>query len=427
MFRKNYLVFVLMIAAILIGSTAVFAQNATISGRVQTADEKGKKTPVANVLIEAYRTDTKTVEPVSVKTDAEGKFKVEGLPSGKEFALAVSGESFEPTVATDVKSGATDVEITLKPGDGNKPSADLVRQTLLASGKLKLSAEEIAEEEKAMKQREANIAKTQGNNAAVKRLLEEGSKAYEKKDFDLAVSKFDEGYQVNPEFLGSAPVLLNSKGLSLRERAIKYYNAGRTSTETQVKLDNYSKASKDFSDGIEAYYESWMIIKNSTDAQKAEVKNYEESKVKALSQGREIVYYSALTGNANAEQISKVKELIEAYVAFESDKTKKNSATSTLADYYRLSADYDTATTLYRQVLTASPNEPGALYGLGMTFFTVGYNDEGIGIKAKLQESANYLKRFIDTAPADQKILIKSATDTLDILKDGENISPKKN
>ena len=51
------------------------------------------------------------------------------------------------------------------------------------------------------------------NNALIDQSLAEGNKAYDAKNYDLAIAKFDEGINAAPDFAGSAPVLLNNKSL----------------------------------------------------------------------------------------------------------------------------------------------------------------------------------------------------------------------
>ena len=44
----------------------------------------------------------------------------------------------------------------------------------------------------------------------MKRALEEGNQAFNSKNYDIAIVKFEEGYKASPDFVGSAPVLLNN-------------------------------------------------------------------------------------------------------------------------------------------------------------------------------------------------------------------------
>lgn len=428
MFRKNYFIFVLMVAAILIGNTAVFAQDsATISGRVQMTDDKGAKTPMPNLLVEAYRTDTAKVEPVSAKTDEKGDFKIENLPSGKTFALAVSGQRIEASVVTDVKSGATDVAVAVKSGNGSQPSADAVRQSLLAAGKLQVSAEEKAETEKALKAIEERNSKSEQTNVVTKRAVEEGNKAFNDKNYDVAIGKFEEGYQADTKFLGSAPTFLNNKGIALKMRGLEYHNKNVTSGENkEAKIENYNKAVKDFGDGIDTYYASWNLLKNATDAEKSSTQGFQENKMRTLSGARDLLDIAVKTEKADPEKIDKAKELIEAYVNFETDKAKKYEAQAILANYYRFAGNFDSAIAEFRKILAVSPKEPGALFGLGISLISTGYNDDGSIKKPVIQEGVNLLQRFKDVA-SDEKFKrdLADATSTLNDQKVANNITPK--
>ena len=83
----------------------------------------------------------------------------------------------------------------------------------------------------------------------------------------MAIAKFDEGYNVDPEFIGSAPVFLSNKGTALSLRAVDYHNKGVKEKETRA--DNYAKAKEDFNNGIDAFYQSYMLMKNASEADKA--------------------------------------------------------------------------------------------------------------------------------------------------------------
>lgn len=428
MFRKNYLIYVLMIASILIGTTAVFAQDsATISGRVQMTDDKGAKTPMPNLLVEAYRTDTAKVEPISAKTDEKGDFKIENLPSGKTFALAVSGQGIEASVVTDVKSGASDVAVSVKPGNGNQPSADAVRQSLLAAGKLELSAEEKAETEKAVKAIEEKNVKAEQTYVITKRAIEEGNKAFNNKNYDVAIAKFEEGYQADTKFVGSAPTFLNNKGIALKMRGLDYHNKSVTSGEDkEAKIENYNKSVKDFGDGIDAYHASWMLLKNATDAEKSSTQGFQENKMRTLSGARDLLDIAVKAEKADPEKTAKAKELIEAYADFESDKAKKAEAQAILGNYYRFAGDFDSAIAEFRKVLAVSPKEPGALFGLGISLISTGYNDDGTIKKAVIQEGINLLDRFKDVAsPEKHKRELADATSTINDQKVANSITPK--
>lgn len=427
MFRKNYFIFVLMVAAILIGSTAVFAQNATISGRVQMANDKGVKTPMPNLLVEAYRTDTAKVEPVSAKTDEKGDFKIENLPAGKTFALAVSGQGIEASVVTDVKSGALDVDVNVKSGNGNQPDAVAVRQSLLAAGKLELSAEEKAETDKEIKNIEAQNARATNFNEISKRTLEQGGKAYKDKNYDVAITNYEEGYQADTQFLGSAPVFLTNKAAALKMRGLDYSNkSATTKDDPAAKTEFYNKAMKDFNDALDAYYASWMLFKNATEAQQAEQKTFKEDRMKTLENAVNLLDIAVKTEKADPEKKGKAKELVEAYANFESDQAKKARAQAILGNYYRYAGDFDAAIAEFRKVLAIAPKEPNALFGLGISLISTGYNEDGSIKKSVIQEGVNLLDRFKDVASSkDFARELTDANSTLNDQKVANNITPK--
>lgn len=433
MFRKNYLIFVLMIAAVLFGSVAAFAQIAPpVTGRVIMKDANGKEQPVAGATVEVYRIDISSKLP-SDKTSKKGEFAFAGVQFGAVYALVVSGEGIDPSIFPNVRAGASNLKIEVVAGEGRKLTEEEVREQLAiaASGGTAApqpSAEDKKKAEDFEKEKQKNEtlkAKAEETFAASTRLLKEGNEAFEKKNYDLAISKFEEGYKVNPEFVGSAPGFLNNKGIVLGIRAVEFFNKGvNAKDDKEAKAVNYAKAIADFNEGIDAFYASWMLLKNTSNADKAANPSYESNKSIAFSGSQTLLGYAVQTEKIDPAKLDKVKELTEGYVNFEADKTKKAEAMVRLATYYRLSDDLDSAIAEYRKALAIAPDEPNALFGLGISLVSIGYNDDGSVKKPQLQEAANLLKRFTDSSSTNKKAM-KDAADTLQLLEDG-GITPKK-
>lgn len=433
MFSKNYLIFILMAAAVMFGSIAAFAQTgAPVTGRVVMKDADGKDKPVPNALVEVYRTDVNTSLP-SDKTNKKGDFGFASFQFGAVFALVISGEGIEPSIYPNVRAGATNLNIVVTAGSGKKLTEAEVREQLAiaASGVTQPAApsEEDKKNAAELEKEKLKIAeknkKTEEFNAVTAKALEEGNKAFGSKNYDLAISNFDEGYKANPEFLGSAPGFLNNKGTVLGVRAVDFHNAGARAVEDkEARTANYAKAAADFNEGIDAFYTSWMLMKNASEADKAATSTYQNNRSLALSGARTLLGYAVQTEKVNPEKMDKVKELLEEYVKAETDKTKKAEALTTLAGYYRLSGNYEAAVAEYRKALTVSPDDQGAMFGLGISLVSTGYNDDGSEKKPQLQEAANYLKRFTDSSPTNKKAL-KDANETLELLK-SSGITPKK-
>lgn len=76
--------------------------------------------------IDAMRGHVASAEAV---TGPDGRFRLEGLPKGKSFALPAVADGFLPTVSNPVPVGFRDVELTLEPSQ-----ASLTGRVLLGSG-----------------------------------------------------------------------------------------------------------------------------------------------------------------------------------------------------------------------------------------------------------------------------------------------------
>jgi hypothetical protein len=222
MFRKNYLIGFLTIALFLIGSPAIFAQTtAPIGGRVELKGADGTMTPVEGALVEVYRTDVKSKFP-SDTTDKKGKFSFAGLPLGAVFVLSISGPGINPEIIPNIKAGMDQLVINVLPGDGKKWTEDEVRQAV-SGGTTNQSTELTADQKKQKEEYDKKVAeikakneKIQSQTAVVQKALDEGNAAFNSKNYDVAVVKYEEGFQANPDFVGSAPVLLNNKGAALK-------------------------------------------------------------------------------------------------------------------------------------------------------------------------------------------------------------------
>ena len=76
----------------------------------------------------------------------------------------------------------------------------------------------------------------------------------------------------------------------------------------------------------------------------------------------------------------------------------------------------------YQKILAENPDDLDALLRSGQALFNIGAINND---KAKYQEAANFLARFVDKAP-DTNALKADAKAILDTLKDQENVKPEK-
>lgn len=429
MFRRSYLTFFFSLAALLVGAGATFAQNAPVSGIVEL-DTNGTKTPVAGALIEVYRMDIKAGFP-SAKSGKKGEFAFAGLPLQGEYAFAISAPGCSPTVYPKIKPGQERLLITMDPGDGKKLTEAEVR-TLLAqrsATSIPASGELTAEQKKAQadyeakrKEIEAKNAKANSVNEIVNRTLKEGNDAYTAKNYDLAITKYSEGIDADPNYVGTAPVMLNNRGASYAARGTESYNKNIKSTDAAVRTEAKVNAKRDFGLAAESYKLAYDVVKNAPATDITDPKNVEASKFASLRGAKEVGRLSVLIEQVDDKVIAVDKELLPEYIAVETDPVKKAEANMILADLYRVAADFENAIAGYRKLLEVSPDNVDALAGAGLSLVNVGYISDD---KTKLQEGSNYLQKFISLAPDTHKYKA-DAIGLIDSLKKQNNVTPQK-
>lgn len=407
MFRKNYFTFLLAAFLLLTGSLAAFAQNQPVSGTVVLKKADGTSVPVENALVEAFRTDIKG--KLSVKTNNKGEFSFVGMPPGAIYVLSISALTAAPGYLPNVKAGETNLTIPLSEGDGKQFTEEEVRAAVAALANAKpMTAEEQkkAQQDRAKLEAEysVNKKKVEEQNVITQRAFKEGKEALNTKNYDVAITKYDEGINAAPDFLGSAPVLLNNKAEALRLRGVGFYNAGVTATDATLKVESYNKTKKDFADAIDSYNASWKILKNAPAAEISKDQNYQSNKTNTLKGFRELVKLMVQTEKADAQKTETIAALHTEYMAFETDSVKKAEAQPYLGDVYRILGDSEKAIAEYKKVLATSPDNAEALAGLGLSLANAGYNQDGTINMTMMQEAINNLQRFSDVAPSNHKL-----------------------
>lgn len=427
MFSKNYLTFILAVVLFMTGGIAALAQTAPVMGRVVMKKADGTTVPVADAVVDVYRMDVKGKLP-SGKTNSKGEFSFAGFPISGQFMFAVSAPGARAGIFPGVKAGNEKITITLVEGDGVRLTEEQARGALNAAPTSNSSGELTAEQKKAQAELEKQVAEVNAKNAKskesdelVKKALEEGNKAYTAKNYDVAVAKFDEGYKASYDFVGSAPVLLNNKALSLRFRGVDTYNQNRALTDATARIQSMNKVTKDFAEAVDAYNQSLTILKNAPATDIADRKNYDAVKMDTLRGAKELAKNMVATEKVDTTKTSAIKTLIEEYAAVETDKTAKAEAQVVLADVYRIAADPDNAIIEYKKALETSPDNPDALAGLGLSLFDAG---ERSGNTQQKQEGLNYMQRFAEVAPNTHK-LKESVAGAVEYLK-SQKLAPQK-
>lgn len=409
----------------MIGGVAVFAQvNQPIRGRVEEKLADGTSKPIEGAMVDMYRVDVKNKLP-SDKTDKKGGFNFAGAPLGADLVLAISAPGYAPEVVPNIRAGRDDLVIVMRPGDGKRLTEAEVRAAVAAGNTNSTSTtqkpkEETAEEKQKREEYEKKLAevkakneKAEKTNAIRDRVLKEGSAAYEAKNYDVAVAKFREGYEADPEFVSAAVVMLNNKGLSLLGRARETYNKAIISKAGMPEARESVKA--DLSEMISDAEKVLSLINANASTDVTQQGNFEGQRLMALA-NRKNAFGLMVETVADLSRGKEVLGVFQAYMAAEPDPAKKAKAQVQLADTLRQSMEYELAVVEYRKVLDSDANNVDATAGMGLCMVTIGYitlmgdpeknipANEAKG-KQELQEAANVLQRFVDMAPADHKLL----------------------
>ncbi len=430
MFRRSYLTSVFVSVLLAIAGSTVFGQSAPVSGKVEL-DTSGTRTPVAGALVEVYRVDIKSGFPAA-KTDKNGSFSFAGIPMGAVYVFSVSAPGCSPSYLGNVKAGQDKLLVTLKPGDGSKFTEAQVRDaangkasTTPGTAKAELSAEDKkaqAEYEAKKKEVEDKNSKAQKANEVVNRVLKEGNDAFNAKNYEVAIAKYTEGIDADPEFAGSAPVLLNNRGAALRAFGTDVYNKGVKLPDVAERNVAKAAAKKDFADASESYMRSWTILSKASPADVGDPKTLDANKLSALQGLRDAARLSVQIEQVDDKVIEVAKVMLPEYVNIETDPAKKAEASLILADLYRVAGDFENAIAGYRKVLETSPDNVDALAGAGLSLVNVGYISSD---KTKFQEGANYLQKFVGLAPDTHKYKA-DAVGLIETLKKEQNVAPQK-
>lgn len=426
MFNLKYLLVVLALVALSI-SAATAQTTGPVRGVVKLMAKDGTKTPVAGATVESYQTDLGKGAGTSTTTNKKGEFTFVGFQFGHQYALAISGPGIAPQVQPNVKAGDENLEIVVSAGDGRKATEEEVRQ-FVASGAAnkpadsKTQAKEDAEYQKKVAEYNEQKKKAEDTNKIVNASFQEGDKLYKAKDYDSAIAKFDEGINADPEFEGSAPILLNYKAVALKDRGIANYNKAVGLTDADAKAAALEKTKTDLLAASAALDKALEIIKKAPAASDATgQKNLETTKKNVLSNYVDL-YRLIVKTHADPNKGKEAGPVFQEYLAMETDPAAKVNAHLIMGDMAQEMGDSQAAIDAYTAVLQVQPENVDALAGMGLSLVNQGYltND-----KTKFQDGVNYLQKFVSVAPDTNKFK-KDAVDLIEALKKDQNVTPQK-
>ena len=428
--RRHLLNILIATSVFACAAVAVSAQTGALRGTVKLIAADGSSTPVAGATIDVYRTDISG--EYHTKSDKKGEWVFAGLPFTGEYVVSVSAPGAQPNAKSGVKAGReVPVDIVLNSGDGRKLTKDEAITASKGGGGAASnggggggggeSAAAKAKREEELKKYEAEKTRISNINEVLNRTFKAGQDAINAKNYDEAVKQFDEGLAADPEQV----VLYSRKSLALRLRGVDHYNASIKDTDQTQKAADMENAKKDFQGAADAANKGVEV------ANKEAAATDPQALAAQTSKKLEILGYRAeafrLLVKTDASQGGAALTAYQEYMAAETDAAKKAKAEKDVAqilfDTASDQAGFEKALAAYQKILDATPDDPDALLRSGQILFNIGALNNND--KAKYQEAANYLQRFVDKAP-DTNPMKAEAKDLIEALKAQANVTPEK-
>lgn len=421
MFRKSIFTIIAAIALVMSASVAASAQVGELRGHVFMQQADGTKVPLADAVIDVYRTDI--ASKYNTKSNKKGEWFFVAIPYLGTYTVAVSHPTAQPTWQPSVKAGRdVDVALVVSPGDGKRLTLDEIKTYSATSGTATSggseSAADRAKREEAIrknKEIEEKNRKIEETNVTVERTFNAGNAALTAKNYDEAIAQYDAGLAADPE----QPMILANKSVALKSRGVQRYNSGITSTDEAQKKASLEGARNDFRLAAEATGKSVELIK----AQQvpADPTQYNVNKLFAYSNRADAM--RLFVTKVDQGQADAGKAAFEEYIAIETDPAKKTKAQRDMAQMLFDAGSFQPALAEYKKILETNPDDTDALLKSGTLLFSIGALENND--KAKYQEAANYLQQFVDKAPDTDKNK-EDAKAILENLKSQQNVKAEK-
>jgi tetratricopeptide (TPR) repeat protein len=429
-------------------SMTTLAQVGELRGRVMMKQADGQTVPLAEAQIDVFRTDMKG--EYKTKTNKKGEFVFAGVPFVGIYTVSASHPTATPNWVDGAKAGRdVPVEIVVTPGDGKRPTLDEIKAAgggrsapggggggggssstnTAASGESSGDKAKAEELRKKNEQIEAANKKITEANEVIARTFKAGndfltaasaaSKANASEDaiakYTQAVGQYDEGLAADPE----QPAILTNKAVALKGRGVERFNAAirAKSVDDAGRAAALQAAKDDFKGAAEAAGKAVTMLKAQTaPADAADAQRYNANKYAAMLTHAESM--RLYVSKADQSQADAGLAAFKDYIAVETDPAKKARAQLDMAQMLLDSGSAEKALAEFKTILTAQPDSPEANLGAGLAVYAT-------GDKAKFQEAANYLQRFVEVAP-DTNPMKDDAKAILTELKNSENVTPEK-
>jgi len=397
-FTKFIVSTILITALMALTSISISAQVGELRGSVLLQRADGQVVALAEANIDVYRTDAKA--KYGTKTDKKGQFVFAGLPYLGTYIVAASHPIADPKWLAGVKAGLDiPVDITLTPGDGKRLTLDEIGAAGGESAEAKAAREELIRKNAEI---EAGNKKILANNEVIARTFKAGndelsaagaaSKAHAPdaiQHYTAAVALYDEGLAADSE----QPAIMTNKAVALKGRGVERFNAA-VSSKTLDDAGRFAArqmANDDFKAAAEAAGNAVKMIKALPAPSAAgEIATYNSNRYAAM-----LTYAEAMrlyVSKGAPEQADMGAAAYKDYLGVEADPVKRAKAQLDLAQMLLDSNQFENALAAFRVVLATRPNSPEANLGAGLALY-------GSGDKAKYEQVATYLRRFVELAP----------------------------
>lgn len=431
MHRKYFFTSAAAVVLLLMATVSASAQLSRLTGKVSIKQADGQITPLEKATVKIYRLDRGGEKEVT--TDKKGKYTM-FLEVAGDYVMTLSAPNAQPKVIPNVGPREQDFDITLDPGDGRAYTKEEVMAAL--SGKPlpgsgggttgaatgtntgastgatttpPVNPEENAKRDEVKRKNEeiaAKNKKVEESNTIVIRTFKAGNEALKAKRYDEAITQYNEGLAADPE----QPSLLTNKSVALRERGLERYRAAK---------DDASRAAakKDFTDALEAATKALDLVKAESVATDASAKSQQDlrKRLALFAKAEAMRRFISLVDKSQADAgMVAYDELI----AVLTDPAQKLEYQLAQARMLFDAGIPDKAAVAYEKILAANPENVDAILYAGLALY-------GTGDKAKFQEAANYLQRFVDKAP-DTHPIKADAKAVLENLKNQQNVQPQR-
>jgi len=431
--------FAVIAVTVLVASAAVTtsAQVAELRGHVYMQQADGQKVPLADAVIDVFRTDVSA--KYNTKTNKKGEFVFAGLPFIGTYTVAASHPTAAPNFIPGYKVGKDlPCEIVLTPGDGKRLTLeDLKNATPTNAGasggapSAESAADKAKREELMRKNREIEESnkKITATNELIARTFKAGNEALTAAGVALkagnsdeaiqkytdAVTQYDEGLAADAE----QPAILTNKAVALKARGVERFNSAiRSKTlDDAGRAAALQTAKNDFKAAADASTKAVTMLKaQAAPTDPADLQRYNANKYAAMITNAEAM--RLFVSKSDPTQADAGLAAFKDYMAVETDPAKKAKAQLDAAQMLLDAGAADKALEEFKGVLATSPDSPEANLGAGLSVYAS-------GDKAKFQEAANYLQHFVDVAP-DSNPMKADAKAILTELKNTENVTPEK-